>query len=48
MKILQNKIPFNFKFSQFGKFLLKNNVTCVMLYYNVQKHCEVFFSVDMV
>lgn len=48
MRKWENKIPFNFKFSQFGKILLKKNVTCVMLYYNVQKHCEIFFSVDMV
>lgn len=46
--ILQNKIPFNFKFSQFEKTLHKKNVTCVMLYYDIQKHCEFFYSVDMV
>jgi hypothetical protein len=48
MGILQNKIPFNLKFSQFGKNLHKKNVICVMLYYNIQKHYEFFFNVDMV
>ncbi len=48
MGILQNKIPFNSNFSQFEKKLHKKNVTCVMLYYDIQKHCEFFYSVDMV